>query len=606
MSRVKASRHGDFTASDLVLGCTGWQDYAASDAKDLTAPYPRDPHPWHAVGVLDMLSFTTYMGLLDIGRPRILYIETLRMNQSNSMNETVDTTPAHTLRLILGDQLNPQHSWFAAVRTDVVYVLMEMRQETDYVLHHAQKIIAIFAGMRDLARHLREGGHTVHYLAIDDPANQQTLTGNLSALINHYGVQVFEYQDPDEYRLDQQLRDFLASSQREISVNSSCVDSEHFYTQRHEVAELFTGRKQWLMETFYRHMRKRHNVLIDGADKPAGGQWNFDAENRKPWKGDPPEPPDLRPQHDHSALWATIQAAGVQSFGEPAAAHFRWPINRVEALQQLDHFAIHALPNFGDYEDAMSHKAQRLFHSLLSFAINVKMLSPREVVSRVEAEWREGRVELAATEGFIRQVIGWREYVRGIYWAQMPGYDERNFFEHTMPLPKWFWTGKTRMNCMASAIGGSLENAHAHHIQRLMVIGNFALLAGLDVLALHRWYLGIYIDAFEWVELPNVLGMSQFADGGLLATKPYVSSAAYIDRMSDYCKGCAYDKKQRLGESACPFNALYWDFYQRNASKLERNPRIGMAYRQLAKMPPEEVTALQAQASQTRQRMDAL
>jgi deoxyribodipyrimidine photolyase-related protein len=372
------------------------------------------------------------------------------------------------------------------------------------------------------------------------------------------------------------------------------------------VAELFTGRKQWLMETFYRLMRKRYRVLIDEADKPVGDQWNFDAENRKPWKGDPPEPADLRPQHDHGALWATIQAAGVQSFGEPAAANFRWPVNRTEALQQLDHFAIHALPHFGDYEDAMSRKAHRLFHSLLSFAMNVKLLNPREVVQRVEAEWRAGRVPLAAAEGFIRQVIGWREYIRGIYWAQMPGYDERNFFEHTTPLPKWFWTGDTRMNCMKAAIGGSLQNAHAHHIQRLMVIGNFALLAGLDVQALHRWYLGVYIDAFEWVELPNTLGMSQFADGGLLATKPYVSSGAYIDRMSDYCKGCAYDKKQRLGETACPFNALYWDFYQRNADKLERNPRIGMAYRQLAKMTAEDVTALQAQATLTRQRLDAL
>ncbi|WP_301019724.1 cryptochrome/photolyase family protein [Rhodoferax sp.] len=531
--------------------------------------------------------------------------------------------PAHTLRLILGDQLNPLHSWFSKADTSVIYVLMEMRQETDYVLHHAQKIIAIFAGMRALAQLLRETGHRVHYLAIDDAANTQSLTDNLSALIRHYGVQVFQYQDPDEYRLDQQLQAFCASRPYGISASSSAinsnegqrvdinasscgVDSEHFYTQRHEVAELFAGRKQWLMETFYRHMRKRHRVLIDGADKPAGGQWNFDAENRKPWKGSPPEPPDLRPQHDHSALWASIQAAGVQSFGEPNAANFRWPLNRLEALQQLDHFITHALPHFGDYEDAMSRKAMRLFHSLLSFVMNVKLLNPREVVQRVEAEWRAGRVELAAAEGFIRQVIGWREYVRGIYWAQMPGYDAHNYFAHTRPLPQWFWTGNTRMNCLAAAITGSLQTAHAHHIQRLMVIGNFALLAGLDVQALHRWYLGIYIDAFEWVELPNTLGMSQFADGGLLATKPYVSSAAYIDRMSDYCKGCAYDKKQRLGDSACPFNALYWDFYQRNADKLERNPRIGMAYRQLAKMPPEELAALQAQASATRQRLDAL
>ncbi|WP_296490961.1 cryptochrome/photolyase family protein [Rhodoferax sp.] len=523
---------------------------------------------------------------------------------TNPMNSI--TSPAHTLRLILGDQLNPRHSWFATVRPEVIYVLMEIRQETDYVLHHAQKIIAIFAGMRELARQLQSAGHRVHYLTIDDPANQQSLTGNLSALISLYQANAFEYQDPDEYRLDQQLQAFCASSPCFKIVSSSQVNSEHFYTQRDEVAEMFVNRKQWLMETFYRHMRKRHRVLIDGADKPAGGQWNFDADNRKPWKGTPPEPPDLRPRHDHRALWASIQAAGVKSFGEPHAEDFRWPLDRDEALQQLDHFITQALPYFGDYEDAMSRKAQRLFHSLLSFALNVKMLKPDEVVQRVEAACRAGQVELAAAEGFIRQVVGWREYVRGIYWAQMPGYDQHNFFEHSTPLPEWFWTGHTRMSCLSASINASLQNAHAHHIQRLMVIGNFALLAGLDVQALHRWYLGVYIDAFEWVELPNTLGMSQFADGGLLATKPYVSSAAYIDRMSDYCKGCAYDKKQRLGEAACPFNALYWDFYQRNANKLERNPRIGMAYRQLAKMPADEVAALQAQATQIRQRLDTL
>jgi deoxyribodipyrimidine photolyase-related protein len=517
-----------------------------------------------------------------------------------------NTAPAHTLRLILGDQLNPQHSWFATLRPDVVYVLMEIRQETDYVLHHAQKIIAIFAGMRALARQLTEAGHRVHYISIDDPANTHSLTDNLRALITCYQAQVFEYQDPDEYRLDQQLKAFLASEPGGVSAQNAPIDSEHFFTQRHEAAELFAQRKQWLMESFYRHMRKRHRVLLDGPDQPAGGQWNFDADNRKPWRGTPPEPPDLRPCHDHSALWASIRAADVPSLGQPSANNFRWPVNRDEALQQLDHFISHALPHFGDFQDAMSRKAWRLFHSLLSFALNVKMLNPREVVSRVEAEWRAGRVELAAAEGFIRQIIGWREYVRGIYWAQMPGYDQHNFFEHSTPLPQWFWTGRTRMNCLAAAVTTSLHNAHAHHIQRLMVIGNFALLAGLDVQALHRWYLGIYIDAFEWVELPNTLGMSQFADGGLLATKPYVSSAAYIDRMSDYCKGCAYDKKQRLGEAACPFNALYWDFYQRNANKLKSNPRIGMAYQQLARMEASELEALQLRANQIRGQLDTL
>ncbi len=518
-----------------------------------------------------------------------------------------ETTPAtHTLRLILGDQLNPQHSWFASVQPGVVYVLMEVRQETDYVLHHAQKIIAIFAAMRALARQLQAAGHRVHYLCIDHPANRQNLADNLQALMAYYQPQRLEYQEPDEYRVDLNLQTLLASSPYRSSVSSSRIDSEHFYTQRHEVAEFFAGRQQWLMERFYRHMRTRHRVLMDSHGAPAGGQWNFDQENRKPWKGAPPEPADMRPLHDHSALWAGIQAAGVRSMGEPCADRFRWPLHRQEALQQLDHFIAHALPHFGDYQDAMSRKAWRLFHSLLSFALNVKMLNPREVVERVEADWRCGRTPLAAAEGFIRQILGWREYVRGIYWAQMPGYDQHNYFGHTTPLPAWFWTGHMRMNCLAAAIGGSLHNAHAHHIQRLMVIGNFALLAGLDVQALHRWYLGVYIDAFEWVELPNTLGMSQFADGGLLATKPYVGSAAYIDRMSDYCKGCAYDRKQRLGDTACPFNALYWDFHQRNATLLQHNPRIGMAYRQLEKMPAAERTAITTQAQAVRARLNHL
>lgn len=514
--------------------------------------------------------------------------------------------PAHTLRLVLGDQLNPLHPWFASVQPQVVVVLMEMRQETDYVLHHAQKIIAIFAAMRAFAQQLRAVGHRVHYLAIDDPANCQDLTTNLRTLLAHYQAQALEYQQPDEYRLDQQLQTFSANPARPSYVSSYSIDSNHFYTQRGEAAAFFAGRRQWLMEAFYRHMRKRHGVLMDGPDQPAGGQWNFDQDNRKPWKGAPAEPPDLRPLHDHTALWASIQGAGVRSFGAPSAGRFRWPLHRAEALQQLEHFIHHALPHFGDYQDAMSRKAWRLFHSLLSFALNVKMLSPREVVQRVDGEYRAGRVPLAAAEGFIRQILGWREYVRGLYWAHMPGYDQHNHFGHTTPLPTWFWSGATRMNCLAAAIGGSLEHAHAHHIQRLMLIGNFALLAGLDVQALHRWYLGIYIDAFEWVELPNTLGMSQFADGGLLATKPYVSSAAYIDRMGDYCKGCAYDKKQRLGDTACPFNALYWDFYQRNAAQLQHNPRIGMAYRQLARMPATERQAIGQRANALRAQLDTL
>ncbi len=517
-----------------------------------------------------------------------------------------------TLRLILGDQLNSQHSWFAHQHDDVMYVLMEMRQETDYVLHHAQKIIAIFAGMRDLARQLTQAGHRVHYLAIDDPANLQSLTANLDFLLAQYQASECEYQAPDEWRLDQQMADYCRHLNAEKSttntpkITARMVGSEHFYTRQDEAAELFTGRKKWLMEYFYRHMRVQHQVLVDASDKPVGGQWNYDHDNRKSWPGTPAEPADFRPLHDHSALWDTITAAGVNSFGEAHAAQFRWPLNRAEALLQLAAFIEHALPHFGEFQDAMSTKSWRLFHSLISFSLNTKMLNPREVVAQVEAAWRAERVPLAAAEGYIRQILGWREYIRGVYWQHMPEYAEHNVFAHDRALPAWFWTGKTKMRCLSSAIGQSLEHAHAHHIHRLMVIGNFALLAGLDPAELHRWYLGVYIDAFEWVELPNTIGMSQYADGGLLATKPYVSSAAYIDRMSDYCKGCHYDKKLRIGEKACPFNSLYWDFFARNEATLAKNPRIGMVYPQLRKMDPVAVVALQAQATGLRDRLDQL
>ncbi|WP_079435622.1 cryptochrome/photolyase family protein [Zoogloea sp. LCSB751] len=506
-----------------------------------------------------------------------------------------------TLRLILGDQLNPLHSWFDETRPDVIYVLMEVRQETDYVLHHAQKILAIFAAMRDFARRLAEAGHRTHYLAIDEPTNRHSLPANLDALIDQHAATRLEYQAPDEYRLDRQLADYAG----QLAIPAAMVDSEHFYTGRDDAAKLFENRKQWLMEHFYRHMRTRHDVLMAGG-KPMGGQWNFDHDNRKPWPGLPREPADWRTRYDHSALWQSIVAAGVKSFGEPDADRLAWPLNREEALHHLDEFITEALPHFGDFQDALTYRAWRLFHSLLSFALNTKMLNPREVVARVAAAHAAGRVPLAAAEGFIRQILGWREYVRGVYWARMPGYAEHNFFEHHQPLPEWFWTGQTRMRCVAHAIGQSLDHAYAHHIQRLMVIGNFALLAGLDPAALHRWYLGIYIDAFEWVELPNTLGMSQFADGGLLATKPYASSAAYIDRMSDYCKGCAYDKKARVGDKACPFNALYWDFFDRNRTRLGANHRLSMVFKQLDRFDEGTLTDIRQHAESIRNRLNML
>lgn len=507
-----------------------------------------------------------------------------------------------TLRLILGDQLNAGHPWFDSPRADCLHVMMEVRQETDYVRHHAQKIIAIFAAMRRFAADRQAEGHRFVYMRIGDPANLQSITDNLDALIAAHGIGRFEYQAPDEWRLDQALARYAA----QLPIESAMVDTAHFLAPRNGAARHFGPDGQWLMESFYRRMRVRSSVLLDARGRPEGGQWNFDADNRKAWPGLPVEPEDRRPCHDHSALWDEIRAAGVASFGEPQADRFRWPVDRSEALAMLEHFASRLLPHFGDFQDAMSAKAHRLFHSLLSFALNVKLIGPAEVIARVEQAWRDGTAPLAAVEGYIRQILGWREYVRGFYWAHMPDHARSNRLEHHRPLPGWFWDANVGMRCLAQCIGRSLQAAHAHHIQRLMVIGNFALLAGLDPEELHRWYLGIYVDAFEWVELPNTIGMSQFADGGRLATKPYVSSAAYIDRMSDYCSGCRYDRKARHGERACPFNALYWDFFDRNRALFASNRRLGMVYRQLERMEQAERTAIAVTAEGWRARLGEL
>ena len=508
-------------------------------------------------------------------------------------------TTGLTLRLILADQLNPLHSWFKDTRADVVYVLMEVRSETDYVLHHAQKVLGLFAAMRAFAVQLKAAGHRVRYVAIDHPSNQQSITGNLEALLAHYGASAIQYQAPDEWRLDQQLRDWAAACPLPVHM----VDSEHFYTARDEAKRLFAGKKQWLMERFYRHQRQQHQVLMTKDGKPEGQQWNFDADNRRPWRGTPAAPADTRPSHDHRELWQVIQSAGIQTMGNPQAAAFRWPLDRGEALQQLEHFITEGLPHFGDYQDAISQHSGHLFHSLLSFALNTKMLHPREVIQRAEQAWQAGLAPLHAVEGFIRQILGWREYVRGMYWAHMPGYTDSNHLNHNHPLPDWFWNGETRMACVASAIRQSLDHAYAHHIQRLMVIGNYALLAGLDPQALHRWYLGIYIDAFEWVEAPNTLGMSQWADGGRLATKPYVSSAAYLHRMGDHCQTCSYNPKSKTGDDACPFNALYWNFFERHRSHFEGNPRLGMVYHQLHRMSAAGASKMSAPSQPAKQRV---
>ncbi|MBP9793515.1 MAG: cryptochrome/photolyase family protein [Flavobacterium sp.] len=500
---------------------------------------------------------------------------------------------AKTVRLLLGDQLNCNHSWFETTDDSVTYVLMEIRSETDYAIHHIQKIVGFFAAMRNFASELQQKKHRVVYYELNNPTNLQAFDKNLNQLIETENFTHFEYQLPDEYRLDELLKNFCQS----LSISYSVVDSEHFMSTRSELSDFFEGKKTFLMESFYHMMRKKHSILMQG-DKPLTGKWNYDQENRKklPIAHKPTSP--FLFNTDVSKIVSEIQKTDIKTIGNMDPKHFVWPTTRKQSLELLDFFVTECLALFGSYQDAMTPNEWSLYHSRLSFSMNVKLISPLEVIHRAISEWEKRPEEIAyhQLEGFVRQIIGWREYMRGIYWNKMPDYATLNFFNHENKLPNWFWTGKTKMNCLKDAINQSLTFAYAHHIQRLMVTGNFALLAGVHPDEVDAWYLGIYIDAIEWVEITNTRGMSQFADGGIVGTKPYVSSAAYIDKMSRYCGSCFYKKVQKTGEKACPFNSLYWNFYDKNEDKLGKNPRIGMMYNVWHKMKPDDKAALLKQA----------
>ncbi len=507
-----------------------------------------------------------------------------------------------TLRLLLGDQLNINHSWFDESSKNVTYVMMEIKPETEYVLHHAQKVLAIFSAMRSFAETIEEHGHQVVYFKFDDPENQHSFNNNLKRLIEGEKYKRFEYQEPDEYRLDKQLSDFC----RELSIDTRMVSSEHFFTNRKDVETFFKGKKSWVMEYFYRDMRRKHHVLMDGG-KPAGAAWNFDKSNRNKLPKNHQVPEPLAFGLPDKELPEKLKDWGISTFGSDKPENFTWPSTREQSLQLLDSFIEHLLPDFGTYQDAMHTDYWNIYHSRLSFSMNTKMLSPKEVVKRVEEAYhKSGQTNIAQAEGFTRQILGWREFMRGVYWAHMPQYGKKNFFNHQRKLPEFYWSGKTKMQCMKSAIGQSLDYAYAHHIQRLMVTGNFALLNETHPDEVDRWYLGVYIDAFEWVEMPNTRGMSQFADGGIVATKPYVSSANYINKMSNYCKSCPYDHKKTTGENACPFNSLFWNFLDKNKDMLSKNRRMNFLVKNWEKKSPESREEVLKQANFYQDNVDKL
>ncbi|TVZ52838.1 cryptochrome/photolyase family protein [Dokdonia sp. Hel_I_53] len=500
-----------------------------------------------------------------------------------------------TLRLILGDQLNHKHSWYEEQSDEVVYFMAEMRQETDYVTHHIQKVVAFFLTMRSFAGWLEDRGHRVIYYNLDAAENTQSLSKNLQQLITKEAISCFEYQLPDEYRLDEELSRFRES----IKIPTNAYDTEHFMTSRTELGKFFEGKKQYTMEYFYRMMRKKYDILMVNDKDPEGGKWNFDHSNRNKWKGDTLIPHERGFRKDVSNIVQLLKDQKVETMGRINEQHFNWPTTRADGLSVLRYFCENLLVHFGDYQDAMDPNQPYLYHSRLSFALNSKLIDPQEVISYVIDHWRENMEEIATSqvEGFVRQILGWREYMRGMYWLQMPAFAKANHLENTNKLPDFYWTGNTKMNCLKCSITNSLDDAYAHHIQRLMVTGNYALLTMCDPAEVDKWYLGIYIDAIEWVEITNTRGMSQWADGGKIATKPYVSSGSYINKMSNYCKGCHYKVTKKTGEDACPFNSLYWNFLSEKRKHFEHNNRMTMMLSLLDKMDRNTLEAHQKRAA---------
>lgn len=499
-----------------------------------------------------------------------------------------------TLRLILGDQLNHKHSWYNSSEDHITYVMMEMRQETDYVTHHIQKVIGFFSAMRNFSEYLKERDHMVIYLRINDENNLQALDKNIQKLISENHFEKFEYQLPDEYRLDEQLKELCNN----LGIETESFDTEHFFTNRTELEKFYEGKKQLTMEYFYRYMRKKHNILMATDNDPEGGKWNFDKSNRKKWKGEPEIPHERGFRKDVSDILSEIEKAGIKTIGEVKEANFNWPTSREDSLSVLNYFCKNLLVHFGDYQDALHTEQEYLFHSRLSFSMNTKMLHPKEVIESVIDHYYENKdaIDISQVEGFVRQILGWREYMRGIYWKEMPGYRRTNKLRNQNELPGFYWNADTKMNCLHHSIKNSLENAYAHHIQRLMITGNYALLTQTHPDEVDQWYLGIYIDAIQWVEITNTRGMSQFADGGIVATKPYVSSGSYINKMSNYCKDCHYKVSKKTEEDACPFNSLYWNFLDAKRDEFKDNQRMNMMMSLLDKKDPEEMEKIRERA----------
>jgi deoxyribodipyrimidine photolyase-related protein len=497
------------------------------------------------------------------------------------------------LRVVLGDQLSRNVSALAGLAAGDVVLMAEVMGECAYVPHHPQKITLVLSAMRHFAAALRGDGVMLRYVRLDDPENTQSLAGEVRRAAAAAAADRVIATEPGEWRVRQDMLGWAT----EIRADDRFIAPTAWF------AGWAKDKASLRLEFFYREMRRRTGILMDG-DMPAGGKWNFDADNRKrlPKGISPPAPKRFPPDAATQEVMALV--------GEKFAGHcgrldtFDYPVTAAAAAAGFEDFLERRLGGFGDWQDAMAADEPFMFHSLVSAPLNLGLLDPLALCRAAEAAYRAGAAPLNAVEGFVRQILGWREFVRAIYWHFMPGYAALNTLGATRRLPAFYWTGETDMRCMAAAIGQTMQFAYAHHIQRLMITGNFALLAGLHPDAVDEWYLAVYADAYEWVEMPNTRGMALHVDGGIVGSKPYAASGAYINRMGDYCGTCHYDVTDGVGDRGCPFNALYWDFIARHADRFAENPRMAMPVRSWRKMAPARGAALRARAARLLKRME--
>ena len=499
------------------------------------------------------------------------------------------------LCVVLGDQLSHELSSLQRIdRESDRVLLMEVMNEARYVPHHPKKIAFLFSAMRHFADQLRSEGYNVDYIQLDSPESKSSFTKTLQAYLSQHEFDRVIVTHPGEYRVLTELQKW----EKTIGCQCEIVEDTRFYCGLGWFRNWAKNRKTFLLEHFYRAMRKEHDVLMTDKGEPVGEQWNFDQDNRKSLTNpeDLPHPMRFTPDTISEGVLDLVKERFGENFGE--VRPFWFAVTSGQASRALHHFIKYALPYFGDYQDAMVRDEYYLYHSALSQYLNCGLLCPKDVCDAAEAAYRSGDAPLNCVEGFIRQILGWREYVRGLYWLLMPDYGNRNHLKAERKLPWLYWGGETKMECMRCVIEQTRKEAHSHHIQRLMVTGNFALLAGIQPAQVCDWYLAVYADAYEWVELPNTLGMALFGDGGVMATKPYAASGNYIRRMSNFCKSCHYDVKQRIGEKACPFNFLYWDFLARHRELLKDNRRLTFAYKNLARIDEKELQSMRRQANE--------